>query len=104
MVRGTLLVVWMGTDVVQMGRTRPHATQSPEDGMARHNTRPLVNLLMDPEEIDQIDEFRYDNRFPSRAAAIKYLIFTRLEQQPTPTREEWARFDPRFPQRLSRAS
>lgn len=35
---------------------------------------PLIQLNMAPDLIRRIDDFRFANRFPSRAAAIKWLI------------------------------
>lgn len=43
--------------------------------------KPLVHLTMEPELIRRIDDFRYANRFPSRAAAIKFLIEEALKAQ-----------------------
>lgn len=34
----------------------------------------LVNFVIDPELLKQIDDFRFRYRFVSRAAAIKYLL------------------------------
>ena len=41
--------------------------------------KPLINFVVDPELLERIDEFRFANRFSSRAAAIKYLISSGLE-------------------------
>lgn len=42
----------------------------------------LVNVLMEPDLIERLDDFRYTKRFPSRAAAIKWLLTWALDQAP----------------------
>lgn len=37
-----------------------------------------IILYLDYETLERIDEFRYDNRFPSRTEAIRHLIQTAL--------------------------
>lgn len=49
--------------------------------------KPLLNFVIDQDLLDRIDEFRYDNRFPSRAAAIKWLLDWALKQNPSPRTE-----------------
>lgn len=46
------------------------------------STKPVLNLIMEPELIERIDDFRFANRFPSRAAAIKWLLTWALDQSP----------------------
>ena len=41
--------------------------------------KPLINFVVDSELLERIDEFRFSNRFSSRAAAIKHLISSGLE-------------------------
>lgn len=57
------------------------------------SSKPLVNVHMDEDFLERLDDFRFSHRFPSRAAAMKYLIETRLEQDPRPTREEAERYN-----------
>ena len=45
----------------------------------------LVNVLMDPDLIERLDDFRFTKRFPSRAAAIKWLLTWALDQEPEVT-------------------
>ena len=45
------------------------------------STKPLINLVMDPKLVERIDDFRFANRFPSRAAAIKWLLNWALDQR-----------------------
>jgi hypothetical protein len=54
--------------------------------------KPLVNVLMEPELLARVDDFRYSRRFKSRAAAIKYLMDWALTRNPQPSPEEVARW------------
>ena len=47
----------------------------------------LVNVLMEPAMIERLDDFRFDRRFTSRAAAIKWLLTWALDQQPRKERD-----------------
>jgi hypothetical protein len=44
--------------------------------------KPLITLIMDPDLIQRLDDFRFERRFPSRAAAIKWLLEWALAQNP----------------------
>ncbi|GEM_PF-575855 len=46
--------------------------------------KPLIGLNADESLIDRIDDFRFEYRFPSRAAAIKWLLEWALDQNPEP--------------------
>ena len=46
---------------------------------------PLLNFVIDPDLLSRIDDFRYESRFPTRAAAIKWLLDFALAQKPKPT-------------------
>lgn len=48
------------------------------------SNKPFLNFVIDEELLKKIDNFRYDNRFPSRAAAIKWLLAWALKQNPSP--------------------
>lgn len=41
--------------------------------------KPLINFVIDEELLKQVDDYRFKNRFPSRAAAIKHLIKVALD-------------------------
>lgn len=41
--------------------------------------KPIVPLVIDNELLKAVEDFRYENRFPSRSAAIIYLIRKGLE-------------------------
>lgn len=40
----------------------------------RKSKSQLINFVIDQDLLKQIDDFRYDHRIPTRAAAIKELI------------------------------
>lgn len=42
--------------------------------------KPLVHLVMDPDLIKRLDDFRFTHRFQSRAAAIKWLLEAALDR------------------------
>lgn len=44
------------------------------------STKPFISFVADPEFIKRIDDWRFANRYPSRAAAIKALIEQSLNQ------------------------
>ena len=44
--------------------------------------KPLIHFVVEPDFIERVDEFRYKNHFPTRAAAIKWLIEFALKQKP----------------------
>ncbi len=43
--------------------------------------KPILNFVAEEEFIKRIDDYRFKNRFPSRAAAIKSLIEIGLRQE-----------------------
>ena len=45
---------------------------------------PFVHFVIEPSLLERIDTFRFHNRFPSRAAAIKWLLAWALRQNPPP--------------------
>lgn len=44
--------------------------------------KPLLNFVIDKELLSEIDNFRFENHFESRAAAIKWLLKWALQQKP----------------------
>ncbi len=42
--------------------------------------RPRYTIIVDDELLNQIDDFRFNNRFPSRSAATLALIHKGIEQ------------------------
>lgn len=47
------------------------------------STKPLINFVIDEELLQRIDDYRFEKRFTSRAAAIKHLLELALEQEKT---------------------
>lgn len=45
---------------------------------------PKIIITMPQKLIDEVDDFRFDNRFQSRAEAIRWLIEWALKQNPKP--------------------
>lgn len=43
--------------------------------------KPRVLITFDEEFLKKIDDYRFEKRFPSRAAAIKHLIEIGLKQE-----------------------
>ncbi len=46
--------------------------------------KPYLNFIAEPELIKRLDDFRYKHRFPTRAAAVKWLLDWAMKQKPTP--------------------
>lgn len=46
--------------------------------------KPLIQFVMEKERIRRIDTWRYAHEFPTRAAAIKWLLEFALDQNPDP--------------------
>jgi hypothetical protein len=46
--------------------------------------RQLLNFIVEKELLNRIDDFRFQNRFATRAGAIKWLLSWALEQDPHP--------------------
>ena len=38
------------------------------------SSKPTTTMIFDPEVLEHIDEFRYNNRFPTRSAAINVIL------------------------------
>jgi metal-responsive CopG/Arc/MetJ family transcriptional regulator len=49
--------------------------------IAMSSAKPVVNFVIEEELLKKIDDYRFEKRFPSRAAAIKNLIEIGLEQE-----------------------
>src|SRR5713101_7853870 len=46
--------------------------------------KPLLNFIIEKELLEKIEDFRFRNRYPTRAAAIKWLLAWALKQKPSP--------------------
>jgi len=47
--------------------------------------KPFLSFVIEPELLKHIDDFRFKNRFQSRAKAIKWLLHFALDQKPKPS-------------------
>ena len=50
--------------------------------------KPVMNFVIDPDLLARVDDFRFKNRFSSRAAAIKWLLEWALKQRPAVSKGE----------------
>lgn len=50
--------------------------ESPKD-------KQMLTFLVEIDLLDRIDDFRYDNRFPTRAGAIRWLLVWALKRAPS---------------------
>jgi hypothetical protein len=50
--------------------------------------KPFLHFIVDSALLKRIDEFRFKNRFESRAAAIKWLLAWALDRKPAVAKEE----------------
>jgi hypothetical protein len=57
------------------------------EAMAPTSKKPYLNFIIEPELLESVDDFRFKNRFPTRAAAIKWLLDWALKQKPKVERE-----------------
>jgi hypothetical protein len=46
----------------------------------------MLTFFIDVELLDRIDDFRFDNRFPTRAGAIRWLLEWALKRAPAAAR------------------
>lgn len=56
--------------------------------MAEKGRTHLLNFVIDEELLNRLDDYRYEQRFPTRAGAIKYLLSWALKQRPDPTDDD----------------
>ena len=54
--------------------------------MSRERARQMLTFFIDTELLNRIDDFRFDNRFPTRAGAIRWLLEWALKKAPPPER------------------
>jgi hypothetical protein len=45
-------------------------------------------FVIEPELLKRVDNFRFKNRFQTRAATIKWLLAWSLDQKPVPPKKE----------------
>ena len=44
--------------------------------------KPFLSFVIDPDLLKRLDDFRFEQRFATRAAAIKWLLAWALDQKP----------------------
>ncbi len=44
----------------------------------------MLTFVIERELLDRVDDFRFDNRFPTRAGAIRWLLEWALKRAPSP--------------------
>jgi hypothetical protein len=49
--------------------------------------KPFLHFVIEPALLQRLDDFRFKQRFPTRAAAIKWLLDWALKQKPVPEKE-----------------
>jgi hypothetical protein len=54
------------------------------EGNMPSSDKPYLNFVIEPRLLNRVDDFRYKHRFPTRAAAIKWLLAWALDQKPVP--------------------
>jgi hypothetical protein len=54
--------------------------------VGRANAKQMLTFFIDVDLLDRIDDFRFDNRFPTRAGAIRWLLEWALKKAPPPER------------------
>ena len=50
--------------------------------------KPFLHFVVDETLLKRVDDFRFKNRFKSRAAAISWLLAWALDQKPKPETQE----------------
>jgi len=50
--------------------------------MSPPSEKPMLTFVIDIDLLNRVDDFRYDNRFPTRAGAIRWLLEWALKQTP----------------------
>lgn len=50
------------------------------------DAKPILNFVVDPKLLDQIDTFWHENKFPTRAESVRWLIQAALDKKLAPPR------------------
>ena len=48
------------------------------------SSKPVITMVVEPKFLDRIEDFRFENRFQTRTAAVLWLLEWALEQNPRP--------------------
>jgi hypothetical protein len=54
--------------------------------LRRSRAKQMLTFFIDIDLLDRIDDFRFANRFPTRAGAIRWLLEWALKKAPSPER------------------
>lgn len=57
-------------------------------GGAMGTEKPVINFVIEEDFLKRVDDFRYRHRFPTRAAAIKWLLDAALKAKLAPEKGE----------------
>ena len=52
--------------------------------MAPLSEKPYLNFVIEPDLLKRVDDFRFKQRFPTRAAAVKWLLDAALKAKLAP--------------------
>lgn len=55
--------------------------------MSPPSDKPMLTFVIDRELLSRVDDFRFDNRFPTRAGAIRWLLQWALRKAPRVSRD-----------------
>jgi hypothetical protein len=59
--------------------------------MSPPSDKPMLTFVIDRDLLGRVDDFRYENRFPTRAGAIRWLLDWALRKAPRPDRPDRSR-------------
>ena len=59
--------------------------------MSPYDDKQMLTFVVDLDLLNEIDDFRYDNRFPTRAGAIRWLLDWAVKKAPAPTKKRRAK-------------
>ena len=56
--------------------------------MSVADEKQMLTFLIDLDLLDRIDDYRFDNRFPTRAGAIRWLLEWAVKKGPKPPKRD----------------
>ena len=56
--------------------------------MTPTNDKQMLTFVIDLDLLDRIDDYRFDNRFPTRAGAIRWLLEWAVKRSPKPPKKD----------------
>jgi hypothetical protein len=72
-----------------MGRALQRLNTDYVDCMA--TDKPILNFVIETDLLRRVDDFRYKHRFPTRAAAVKWMLKAALDAKLQPLKVDWIR-------------